>query len=52
MRPPADENKMGSPGFDGLDESSESSKVVHLCNPFDNLAQYFSMNQFGLFFAA
>ena len=52
MRPPANKNEMGSPRFDGLDESSESSKVIHLCGSFYDLGQYFSTNQFGLLFTA
>ena len=51
MRPPANDNEMVSPGFDGLDKSSEGSKIVHLCSPFDDLAQYSSMNQLSLLFA-
>ena len=43
---------MGSPWFDGLDESSESGKVeYHLCPSSNNIFQYLSMNQFGLLFA-
>ena len=51
IRPSTNEDEMGSPWFDGLDESSESGKVVHLCPSFNDVSQYLSMNQFGLLFA-